>query len=98
MDAEAIRRYVKEQIAFLKEYQVQASEVGDDQPLFSDQGEASENCLELDSLDAVELAMAVENEYNLGTPEDIDMKSFRTVDDIVAFVVDLLSEQPHATP
>ncbi len=93
MDKDAIRQYVKEQIAFLKDHEIEPSEVRDDQPLFSDEESPAENSLELDSLDGVELALAIEEEYNLGTPEDVDMKRFRTVDDIVEFVTELLAEK-----
>ena len=96
MDRNAIRQYVKEQVAFLKDHEIEPSEVGDDQPLFSDEENPAENSLELDSLDAVELALAIEEEYNLGTPEEVDMKRFRTVDDIVEFVTELLAEKDAA--
>ena len=94
MDENAIRAYVKEQIALLKEFQIQGSEVGDRQPLFRTEEDTGEDSLELDSLDGVELALAIETEFNLGTPEDMDIKSFGTVDKIVEFVVELLGEKP----
>jgi acyl carrier protein len=94
MDEDAIRAYVKEQIAFLKEFQIQGSAVGDRQPLFSNEEDAGEDSLELESLDGVELALAIETEFNLGTPEDIDIKRFGTVDEIVEFVVELLGQTP----
>ena len=34
MDSDGIRTFVKEQIAYLKDHQVEAAEVGDQQPLF----------------------------------------------------------------
>ena len=92
IEAETIRSYVKDQIALLKDFQGQAEEVGDARPLFSEDGEDAEDSLELDSLDAVELALALETEFNLGVPEDLDIKRFRTVDEIVEFVIDLLSQ------
>ena len=94
MDSAGIRTFVKEQIAYLKDHQVEPQEVGDQQPLFDDGEETAPDSLGLDSLDGVELAMALESEYDLGTPEDIDLKHFRTVDDIVNFVVDLLAQKP----
>ncbi len=96
MDTDAIRSYIKEQIAYLKDHTITPAEVRDDQPLFSDDQEGEAESLGLDSLDGVELAMALESEFNLGTPEDIDLKQFRTVDDIVDFVVDLLDREPAA--
>lgn len=41
--------------------------------------------LEADSLDAVEIIMAVEEEYGLAIPDD-DAEKFRTVRDIVEYV------------
>ncbi|MBI1886001.1 MAG: hypothetical protein HYS09_06785 [Chloroflexi bacterium] len=94
MNVETIRSYIKEQVAYLKEYKVQPSDIADDQPLFSDEDEVVDNSLDLDSLDAVELALAIEEEYKLETPEDIDIRRFRTVNDIVDFVVELIEREP----
>ncbi len=41
--------------------------------------------LEADSLDAVEIIMAVEEEYDLAIPDD-DAEKFRTVRDMVEYV------------
>lgn len=41
--------------------------------------------LEADSLDAVEIIMAVEEEYDLAIPDD-DAEKFRTVRDLVEYV------------
>ena len=43
------------------------------------------NDLEADSLDAVEIIMAVEEEFNLAIP-DKDAEKFRTVRDMVEYV------------
>lgn len=43
------------------------------------------NDLEADSLDAVEIIMAVEEEFNLAIP-DADAEKFRTVRDMVEYV------------
>ena len=43
------------------------------------------NYLEADSLDAVEIIMAVEEEFNLAIP-DKDAEKFRTVRDMVEYV------------
>ena len=96
MDTDAIRNFVKEQVSYLKDHKIEPSEVKDDQLLFNVDEEAVDNSLGLDSLDGVELAMALESEFDLGTPEEIDLKQFRTVDDIVSFVVDLLGQKPTA--
>lgn len=41
--------------------------------------------LEADSLDAVEIIMALEDEYDLDIPDEVALK-FRTVKDIVKYV------------
>ena len=43
--------------------------------------------LEADSLDAVEIIMALEQEYNIEIPDE-DAEKFKTVADIVRFVED----------
>ncbi len=45
--------------------------------------------LELDSLDAVEIVMALEDEYGLELPDE-DIEKFKTVGDIVEYVEKLL--------
>ena len=50
--------------------------------------------LELDSLDAVELAMAMEDEFNIKIL-DQDMKDLRTVGDVLALVRQLMVKQAH---
>ena len=93
METSVIRQYVKEQVAYLKENAITAGEVADDQVLFSD--EDGGESLGLDSLDAVELSLALESEFDLAdAPGDIDLRQFRTVDDIVEFVVSLLEREP----
>lgn len=94
MDAASIRRFVKEEIAHLKNDEVRASEITDDQVLSSDPDMPEAHSLELDSLDQVELALAIETEFNIGTPEDLDFTTFHTVNDIVEFVVALLDQKP----
>lgn len=94
MDTDGVRRFVKEQIAYLKDNEVLASDIGDTQALSSDPDEPALESLELDSLDQVELALAIETEFNIGTPEDLDFRSFQSVNDIVEFVVSLLDAKP----
>ena len=50
--------------------------------------------LELDSLDAVELAMAMEDEFNIKIL-DQDMKDLRTVGDVLALVRLLMVKEAH---
>ncbi len=45
--------------------------------------------LDLDSLDAVEIVMALEDEYSLSMPDD-DIAQFKTVGDIVEYVEKML--------
>ena len=94
MDTDTVRRFVKEQIAYLKDDEVQASEIGDDQTLASDPDSPDPSSLDLDSLDQVELALAIEDEFNVGSPEDLDFRSFSTVNDIVEFVASLRDQRP----
>jgi acyl carrier protein len=93
LDTEAVRAFVKEQIAYLRDHEIEAAEIADDQPLTNDPDNAPPGALELDSLDQVELALAIETEFNVGTPEDLDFQRFETVNDIVNFVVSLVEEQ-----
>lgn len=41
--------------------------------------------LEADSLDAVEIIMAIEDEYDIEIPDD-DAEKFQTINDIVSYV------------
>ena len=50
--------------------------------------------LELDSLDAVELAMAMEDEFNIKIL-DQDMKDLRTVGDVLALARLLMVKEAH---
>ncbi len=94
LDTDSVRRFVKEQIAYLKDNEVQASDIADTQALSSDPEAPATPSLELDSLDQVELALAIETEFNVGSTEDIDFRSFQTVNDVVEFVVSLLDQKP----
>lgn len=44
--------------------------------------------LDADSLDIVELSMAIEDEFHLGEMGEDDIKGIRTVEDLVNFVTD----------
>lgn len=92
LDTDAVRRFVKEQISYLRDHEIDAADIADDQPLTNDPENAPPGALELDSLDQVELALAIETEFNVGTPEDLDFQRFETVNDVVDFVVSLLEE------
>ena len=45
-----------------------------------------EEDLNADSLDVVELIMAIEEEFDLGSLEDEDVEGFSTVGDVVEFI------------
>ena len=65
--------------------------IGSDDPLYSlDEGEES---LGLDSLDAVEIATELEEAFDLVLPTEIDPADLRTVDQVMALLKQLLSEQ-----
>ncbi|MEO6196657.1 MAG: phosphopantetheine-binding protein [Dehalococcoidia bacterium] len=81
-------------MAYLKDNQVGAEAIPDDMLLASNPDGKPAESLELDSLDQVELALAIETEFNIGTPEDIDFQNFATVNDIVDFVMALLDDKP----
>ncbi len=55
-------------------------EVGDDMPLFGDEG------LGLDSLDALQLAVALEERYGLSVDEDKGAQVFRSARTLHAFI------------
>ena len=59
-----IRTILKQELARLKEGAIAPEEIPDDLPLFDVNEDAREN-LDLDSLDALELAMAIEEKYGV---------------------------------
>ena len=71
MVLDTVRRFVVEQLAIDPEL------VDVDSNLMKD--------LEADSLDAVEIIMAVEEAFNIGIPDE-EAEKFRTVRDIVDYV------------
>jgi acyl carrier protein len=85
--SEEIRSFVKEQISYLKNREIAPDDIPDDRPLAVEEEGHAVASLELDSLDQVELALLIETEFNIGTPEDLDFQQFHTVNDIVDFVV-----------
>nr|WP_315103728.1 acyl carrier protein [uncultured Catonella sp.] len=66
----------------VKEVIVNAANIDEDKIKLS---ASLENDLGLDSLDAVELGMALEEEFDLTIDED-KLASFKTVEDIVNFI------------
>ena len=56
-------------------------DIGDDRPLFSPEG------LALDSIDALELAVAIEKNFGIATPSaEVAREAFVSVNTIVAYV------------
>lgn len=67
------------------------ADIGDDVPLYSiDRGEDS---LGLDSLDALEIAMKVEETFDVVLPTEIEPADIRTVNQVVVLLERLLIEQ-----
>lgn len=85
----ALRALIKEEISRLTEGRLAPEETPDDLPLF-DTGDDETDHLGLDSLDALELAMTLEERYGIAVPKDVDFKTLATVDDLVAFVLRLV--------
>ena len=66
-------------------------DVGDDIPLYSlEEGEES---LGLDSLDALEIAMVVEEKFDVVLPIEIEPADIRTVRQVVELLNRLIAEQ-----
>jgi acyl carrier protein len=69
-------------IETLKLEDVQADEIVDDEPLFRDG-------LGLDSIDALELTVALEKRYKLSIPdEEVGKKAFASINTLASFVSD----------
>lgn len=66
-------------------------QIDSDRPLFS--LEAGEESLGLDSLDAVEIATAIEEEFDLVLPAELDPLELRTVRQLMALIERLRAVQ-----
>ncbi|MEX2158156.1 MAG: acyl carrier protein [Dehalococcoidia bacterium] len=81
-----IRVFLKQEISRLKEGALLPADVPDNMLLFDLNQDGSEN-LGLDSLDALEIAMAIERQLDISMPsQDINFEDFATVDRIVAYL------------
>ena len=82
MEDSDIKRTIKQII--IKELDLRGkteADIGDDLPLFGAGG------LGLDSLDALQLATALEERYDISVPDDKESKGiFRSVETLAAFV------------
>jgi acyl carrier protein len=87
---EDIRDFVRLQITEIKG--LDRLELDDDALLFEEVG-ATQNVV-LDSLDALELGLAIEERYEIEIPDDVDVKSFATVNSIVSYVAASLRSDP----
>jgi acyl carrier protein len=85
-----LREKLRNEISRLKERSIQPHEIADDMLLFDANQDGSEN-LGLDSLDALELAMWIEEHHQIAVPRDVDFKDLGTIDDIVRYVEALVN-------
>ncbi|MHB8377715.1 MAG: acyl carrier protein [Dehalococcoidia bacterium] len=82
LEATDVGREVAAIIAEIKD--LDAAAVAEDMPLFSEDGARAS--LDFDSLDAFELAMALEERFALVATEEVDFQAFKTVRDVVDYV------------
>lgn len=75
---------------------IQAGDIGDNDQLLEADGETPS--LNLDSLDALKLALALAEEYSLRDPVDVDWSTVSTVRDVAGFVFRLLNPQSASLP
>lgn len=71
-------------------------DIGDDVPLYS--LEDGEESLGLDSLDALEIAMEVEERFDVVLPTEVEPADIRTVKQVVSLLERLLAEQREREP
>lgn len=78
-DNHQMHAHVKKMIVESLRLKVKPEEIPDDVPLFEKLG--------LDSIDALELVVAMEKEFGVSvTSQDVDRKVFRNIDSIVEFI------------
>jgi acyl carrier protein len=81
MDRDALRSEVKELLATGLRLQIAASDIPDDTPIFGD-------ALGLDSIDALELVVLVEDRFQVAIPdEDVGRRAFGSVNALVDFII-----------
>jgi len=88
-----IRTAIKEIINSIKPLDSGTKDIPDDVPLFDD-GQGEPSPVELDSLDVLDLALAIGERFDLSEEQfdvlaggEVDLQSLRTVNDIVDFVL-----------
>ena len=81
MDPDALRRDVKDLLVSGLRLQVAASDIPDDTPIFGDS-------LGLDSIDALELVVLVEDKFRVSIPdEEVGRRAFASVNALVEFIL-----------
>jgi acyl carrier protein len=87
MDRSAVRAEVKRLLVSGLRLTVPAGEIADDAPIF---GRTEEGAgLGLDSIDALELVVLVEEKFNVTIPdEDVGKRAFASVAALADFIVD----------
>jgi acyl carrier protein len=90
---EEIQAVIKEIINSIKPLDNGVEDIPDDAPLFDD-GQGEPSPVELDSLDVLDLALAIGERFGLSEEQfdglaggEADLQSLRTVNDIVDFVL-----------
>lgn len=98
LEPDAVRASVRNVILSIKALNDGVAELADDAPLFS-RGSSAPSPIELDSLDALDLAMSLGNEFGIDDDEfdrlmdsDEGIQRFRTVNDITDLVLSLLPD------
>ena len=87
-----LRRVLREEISRLKDHSIAPEEILDDEWLFNFP-DRPQSRIDLDSLDALELAFSIEQELGIEQPLDVDYMQLTSINQIVAFVATLLPEQ-----
>lgn len=85
MNDSDLRTMIKLEVARLNDGELTANDIRDDEPLFSFAGEV-ESRIDLDSLDALELAFAIEEATGLAQQSELDYQELKSVNGIVDFV------------
>jgi len=81
MTEENLPPLIKEMLVTSLMLKIPAESIGDDTPLFSPDG------LALDSIDALELAVAIEKKFGVATPSaEVARSAFVSVNTIAAYV------------
>ncbi len=81
MAEDDLKAHIKEMLVSSLMLKMAPPEIGDDTPLFSPEG------LALDSIDALELAVAIEKNFGVATPSaEVARKAFVSVETIAGYV------------